>query len=213
MEGAEHRPDHRANVGRIERVKALYEDVIHNVVEGLREDMILEGLDESALQQIKQVRACMRRWYTTRSHFEPVSVDHARSSDALQLWTDKLRKSGVLTMPAEPGTILRSIGGGQSVQPPQYTLQESVAASATSAGVERLPPQPTPRAPAPMPGQAVAAESLGMPSGSDMYAPATQLEAIAPMDRGAPPTRIVRTPYSPTSTPSGPSSSQRLACR
>ena len=53
-------PDPQPTSARLARVQTLYEEVIDKVVEGLRDEMMLEGLDESALEELKTVCPTLR---------------------------------------------------------------------------------------------------------------------------------------------------------
>ena len=147
------------------RVKKLYDDIIDSVVEGLREDAALDGIDDNVLMELKKVNP--------RCRFRPPGPRLISCSMCVrfgmfsQRWYRKLEESGSFAA-ADPASraVVRTLGAGQSVLAAQYAHPDSTSASSTLSTAPRAPRAP--RAPTqPRLGELGA----GLPRGSDLYAP------------------------------------------
>lgn len=167
---------------RVRRVQGLYEEVIARVIEGLRRDVRAEGLDESVLEELKQV-GCNR----SPPHAFVCLVSILQRCMCfvhhwcVQRWYEKLQSSGALAG-GGAGNLVSTIGGGRALAPPQYAPPPQATHVETSVGKRRGGASEDG-------GDHVActlAESAaGLPRGSDLY-------GSEPVHDGVPDAKIVR---------------------
>ena len=125
---------------RLQRVAALYKDIMDRVVEGIRPDVRADGLDESVLVELR------RRWQA------------------------KLDASGVLTAGEASRGLVNTVGAGQSIVAAQYAAPAVPVERSTTAQRARQSEQPTVHAPITGAGVNIAANlSAGVPRGAVHY--------------------------------------------
>ena len=132
---------------RAQRVKALFDDVIANVIESLKDDAQLDGLDERVLMQLKEVTRTRTRPHTRRARARSSCARVLRCARAAltrplaprvpQRWYAKLREHGAFAEEGETNNLERRVGAGRTIVPAQYLPPQREATAAQAASTSR----------------------------------------------------------------------------